>query len=672
MKHNQHQLQQYSIQPQQKQGTQTSNTKSPILQRGDHEQSLYNLKRTSATSNISSDHMNAPHSSFELSHEYHRSHSRQPSHGQSQSQSFGKDQGKNGVHESHYNSSRYNYGVVTQPETSFDFTNSHVRAQAQSRQVPQSRPSHKYSISYEQQQLQQLQQQQQQQQQTAHRELSQKSGSIPSAPSPLPSSAPSSSPSLNRYAVQYSSSSHSTFSAPPPPSRIQPQSKSHSTTPSNGGPIRSNVNPQQMPHPYQQQRPHDSRHPSSHPQTQLQQPHDPNIARPQKSHAQQQQQQHQQQQHEQSRFSFPQSKSTHSHNDPDQFGAYPPHSIPPPPPSSHHSHPQKSYSQTYQPIENNNHMPSSSRPEYYSSQTKLAEAKAQGNESNGVSLEGKQGLRSNSEQVESSQQHNHADVVEINDDQQDGSEMHKCTDCGKIYKHPNCLWKHRWLHSTYWKGATKFLLSKHQQVQLMEAAAILLGMDESRQGDKDPIVSMFSKQRGDFAIGSAYSTSSSASPATSTKSLSASPPPSQGPHHGVNNDIGDSIALVMERTGENNNNLKKDRLDIKVTGMLPPLTSPSSYSPTNIKSAASSSLTSTPPTLAPDDDSLPDVDEDLAMVSPSSHRSSMMSTASSVLATVAAIQMSGSSVVEMGFGMDIDKKPSQPKKGYESKQQLHP
>lgn len=30
-------------------------------------------------------------------------------------------------------------------------------------------------------------------------------------------------------------------------------------------------------------------------------------------------------------------------------------------------------------------------------------------------------------------------------------EVHKCMDCGKVYKHPNCLWKHRWEHSTYWK-----------------------------------------------------------------------------------------------------------------------------------------------------------------------------------------------------------------------------
>jgi hypothetical protein len=27
----------------------------------------------------------------------------------------------------------------------------------------------------------------------------------------------------------------------------------------------------------------------------------------------------------------------------------------------------------------------------------------------------------------------------------------KCLDCGKVYKHANCLLKHRWEHSVYWK-----------------------------------------------------------------------------------------------------------------------------------------------------------------------------------------------------------------------------
>ncbi|KAF5309059.1 hypothetical protein D9619_013585 [Psilocybe cf. subviscida] len=48
-----------------------------------------------------------------------------------------------------------------------------------------------------------------------------------------------------------------------------------------------------------------------------------------------------------------------------------------------------------------------------------------------------------------------------------------CESCSKIYRHPNCLNKHRWEHTRQWREASKFVLSKHQQVQLLEAAAIL-------------------------------------------------------------------------------------------------------------------------------------------------------------------------------------------------------
>lgn len=55
--------------------------------------------------------------------------------------------------------------------------------------------------------------------------------------------------------------------------------------------------------------------------------------------------------------------------------------------------------------------------------------------------------------------------------------VHKCESCNKIYRHPSCLIKHRWEHTVYWKEASKFLMSKHQQVQLLEAAAILVNLD---------------------------------------------------------------------------------------------------------------------------------------------------------------------------------------------------
>ncbi|KAL4399058.1 hypothetical protein ACI68E_004457 [Malassezia pachydermatis] len=60
-----------------------------------------------------------------------------------------------------------------------------------------------------------------------------------------------------------------------------------------------------------------------------------------------------------------------------------------------------------------------------------------------------------------------------------GQTIHKCESCSKVYRHPSCLIKHRWEHTMYWKEASKFLMSKHQQVQLLEAAAILVGMDSN-------------------------------------------------------------------------------------------------------------------------------------------------------------------------------------------------
>ncbi|KAJ6494019.1 hypothetical protein C8R47DRAFT_1213699 [Mycena vitilis] len=63
---------------------------------------------------------------------------------------------------------------------------------------------------------------------------------------------------------------------------------------------------------------------------------------------------------------------------------------------------------------------------------------------------------------------------------------HKCESCSKIYRHPSCLIKHRWEHTPHWRtlsslphtsssasGGGGGVLSKHAQVQLLEAAAIL-------------------------------------------------------------------------------------------------------------------------------------------------------------------------------------------------------
>ncbi|TXT08870.1 hypothetical protein VHUM_02998 [Vanrija humicola] len=53
----------------------------------------------------------------------------------------------------------------------------------------------------------------------------------------------------------------------------------------------------------------------------------------------------------------------------------------------------------------------------------------------------------------------------------------KCESCSKEYRHPSCLVKHRWEHSPHWREPTQISMSKHQQVQMLEAAAILAHMD---------------------------------------------------------------------------------------------------------------------------------------------------------------------------------------------------
>lgn len=58
----------------------------------------------------------------------------------------------------------------------------------------------------------------------------------------------------------------------------------------------------------------------------------------------------------------------------------------------------------------------------------------------------------------------------------------KCETCSKVYRHPSCLVKHRWEHSPHWRETSNFLLSKHQQVQLLEAAAILSHLGPSTRG----------------------------------------------------------------------------------------------------------------------------------------------------------------------------------------------
>ena len=57
---------------------------------------------------------------------------------------------------------------------------------------------------------------------------------------------------------------------------------------------------------------------------------------------------------------------------------------------------------------------------------------------------------------------------------------HQCEQCGKIYKHRNCLSKHRWEHHEAWEATKRVCTTKHQQVQLLEAAQVLFEMQLTR------------------------------------------------------------------------------------------------------------------------------------------------------------------------------------------------
>ncbi|RLV84819.1 hypothetical protein JA9_000442 [Meyerozyma sp. JA9] len=60
----------------------------------------------------------------------------------------------------------------------------------------------------------------------------------------------------------------------------------------------------------------------------------------------------------------------------------------------------------------------------------------------------------------------------------------KCEACGKGYKHISSLAKHLWEHTPEWNVTKKLLISKHQSVQLLEAASILVGMNENSESPR--------------------------------------------------------------------------------------------------------------------------------------------------------------------------------------------
>lgn len=71
-----------------------------------------------------------------------------------------------------------------------------------------------------------------------------------------------------------------------------------------------------------------------------------------------------------------------------------------------------------------------------------------------------------------------------------GMGSHQCETCGKVYKHRNCLTKHGWEHHESWALTKKWCQTKHQQVQMLEAAQVLVEMTkisvEGRRIAMDP------------------------------------------------------------------------------------------------------------------------------------------------------------------------------------------
>lgn len=64
----------------------------------------------------------------------------------------------------------------------------------------------------------------------------------------------------------------------------------------------------------------------------------------------------------------------------------------------------------------------------------------------------------------------------------------QCEICGKVYKHRNCLSKHMWEHHESWEHTKKSCQTKHQQVQLLEAAQVLSEIISGvRQGNRNSI-----------------------------------------------------------------------------------------------------------------------------------------------------------------------------------------
>ncbi|KAL9121539.1 MAG: hypothetical protein Q9187_001910 [Circinaria calcarea] len=97
----------------------------------------------------------------------------------------------------------------------------------------------------------------------------------------------------------------------------------------------------------------------------------------------------------------------------------------------------------------------------------------------------------------------------------------KCEKCGKFYKHRSCLAKHLWEHTPEWSYTSKLLISKHQQVQLLEAASVLVTMNQDSSVPPDSVKASDSDDSPASPAASGYSEIQD----DDTSSVETSPPP---------------------------------------------------------------------------------------------------------------------------------------------------
>ncbi|KNC79148.1 hypothetical protein SARC_08447 [Sphaeroforma arctica JP610] len=82
-------------------------------------------------------------------------------------------------------------------------------------------------------------------------------------------------------------------------------------------------------------------------------------------------------------------------------------------------------------------------------------------------------------------EHNHSQDQPLHSNESMNSILaFRCEKCGKKYKQRNSLFKHQWEHSEFWEPtARKFNMSKHQQVQAMQAAMQLMNFSSAGEYD---------------------------------------------------------------------------------------------------------------------------------------------------------------------------------------------